>query len=103
MYAIIAESGRQYKVEEGQIVEVDCRDVSAGDRIEFARVLAISSDEGVKIGKPVVDGASVSGEVLGTWKGPKLVVQKFRRRKTMRRKTGHRQFFVRVRIDSIKA
>ena len=59
MYAIIAESGRQYRVEEGQVLEVDYRDVAPGSEIKFERVLALSDDDGMTLGAPVVDGASL--------------------------------------------
>src|SRR5262245_54998722 len=101
MYAIIVDSGRQYKVSEGQILDVDFRDAAAGDKIQFDRVLALSGEAGVRIGTPVVTGAVVNAEVLGLTLGPKLVVQKFRRRKNSRRRTGHRQMYTRVRIDKI--
>lgn len=101
MYAIISDSGRQYKVEEGQELVVDYRDISSGEEIRFERVLAVSADSGVNIGKPEVSGAVVTGEVLGVKMGPKLVVQKLRRRKNSRRKTGHRQMYTRVRIAKI--
>ena len=103
MYAIIQAGGRQYRVEEGQEFDVDYRDVSKGEKITFDKVLAVSGDAGVTIGKPEVSGASVTGEVVGVKMGPKLVIQKFRRRKNSRRKTGHRQMYTTVRIDSIKA
>ena len=103
MYAIIADSGRQFKVEEGQEVVVDLRDEEAGSTITFDQVLAISGDDGVKVGKPTVDGASVTAEVLGEVKGKKIYVQKFRRRKNSRRRTGHRQRYTSVRIDAIKS
>jgi large subunit ribosomal protein L21 len=101
MYAIIADGGRQYKVEEGQMLEIDFRDVNAGDEIKFERVLAVSSDAGFKLGKPTVEGASVSAKVIGETKGEKLTVQKFRRRKNSKRRTGHRQKYVKVQIGSI--
>ena len=103
MYAIIADSCRQFKVEEGQEVVVDLRDAEAGSTITFDQVLAVSGDDGVKIGKPTVDGASVTAEVLGETKGKKIYVQKFRRRKNSRRRTGHRQHYTTVRIDSINS
>ena len=103
MYAIIQDGGRQFRVEEGQEFDVDYRDAKSGDKVTFDRVLAVSSDKGVTIGKPEVSGASVTGEVVGVRMGPKLVVQKFRRRKNSRRKTGHRQMYTTVRVDSIKA
>ena len=103
MYAIIADSGRQFKVEEGQEVDGDLRDAEAGSTITFDQVLAVSGDDGVKIGKPTVDGASVTAEVLGEVKGKKIYVQKFRRRKNSRRRTGHRQHYPTLRIESIKS
>jgi large subunit ribosomal protein L21 len=101
MYAIISEGGHQLKVEEGQEVDIDYRDVPAGDQIKFDRVLAYRDDESLKVGQPVLEGAIVTGEVLSVVQGPKVVVQKARRRKTYRRKTGHRQLFTRVRITKI--
>jgi large subunit ribosomal protein L21 len=103
MYAIIADSGRQFKVEEGQELVVDYRDVPQGEEVTFDRVLAVSADDGLRLGKPVVDGASVTAEVLGPIKGEKLFVQKLRRRKNSRRRTGHRQILTKVRINKISA
>ena len=103
MYAIIDDGGRQFRVEEGQEVDIDYRDVSAGDKVTFDRVLAVSDDGQVSIGKPAVTGASVTAEVLGVKMGPKLVVQKLRRRKNSRRKTGHRQMYTTVRVDEISS
>ncbi len=102
MYAIISDGGRQYKVEEGQELEIDLRDLSPGDPLTFDRVLAISGGDGEpKIGAPLVDGASVTAEVVGVQLGEKLTVQKFRRRKTYRKRTGHRQMYTRVKINKI--
>ena len=103
MYAIIADGGRQYRVEEGQELEVDFRDLHKGDEVRFSRVLAVNGDEGLKLGKPVVDGASVTAEVLGVEFGKKLSVQKLRRRKNSRRRTGHRQVYTKVRVNKIEA
>ena len=98
MYAIIEDGGRQFKVEEGQEVEFDYRDIPGGSAVTFDRVLALRDESGLKIGRPALSGVTVSGEILGPSQGPKLIVQKFRRRKTLRRKTGHRQLHTRVRI-----
>jgi large subunit ribosomal protein L21 len=103
MYAIISDDGRQYKVEEGQILDIDLREASAGDVLTFDRVLAYRDDEGLKVGKPALKKASVTAEIMAVTQGPKLVVQKFRRRKNSRRKTGHRQMFTRVKINKIEA
>ncbi|PHS18756.1 MAG: 50S ribosomal protein L21 [Blastopirellula sp.] len=102
MYAIIQEDGKQIKVEEGQEVRMDYReDASAGDELNFTQVLAVSGDDGITLGKPTVEGASVTAEVIGVERGDKLVVQKFRRRKNSKRRNGHRQFYTRVRIGKI--
>ncbi|HEV3022858.1 MAG TPA: 50S ribosomal protein L21 [Pirellulales bacterium] len=103
MYAIISDGGRQYKVEEGQELVIDYREVSAGSELSFDRVLACGGDGETKLGQPVLEGASVKAEVLGPELGPKLVVQKKRRRKNMQRKNGHRQLNTRVRISRIEA
>jgi large subunit ribosomal protein L21 len=103
MYAIITDGGRQYKVEEGQELEIDYRDLSKGDELKFDRVLALSGGEGMQLGSPSIEGASVTAEVLGVAFGKKLAVHKLRRRKNSRRKTGHRQLFTKVRISKIAA
>jgi large subunit ribosomal protein L21 len=101
MYAIITDGGRQYKVEEGQELDLDYRDTSAGSQLKFEQVLAYSDGSSLKLGTPALSGATVTAEVLGVQQGPKLVVQKLRRRKNARRKTGHRQLFTKVRINKI--
>jgi len=103
MYAIIEDSGQQWKVEEGQELRIDYREASAGDKITFDRVLAYRDDDGLRLGQPTLAGAGVTAEVLGVDQGPKLVVQKLRRRKTYRKKTGHRQLYTRVKIEKINA
>lgn len=101
MYAIIEEGGQQFKVEEGQEFEVDYRQLAAGEQLTFNRVLAFRDDRGLHIGQPTLDSASVVAEVVGPAQGKKLTVQKFRRRKNSRTKTGHRQLFTRIRIQKI--
>ncbi len=101
MYAIIFDGGRQFKVEEGQQLDVDYREVSSGDALKFDRVLAYRDEDGLKLGRPVLESAAVTAEVLSVAQGPKLVVQKLRRRKNSRTKTGHRQMYTRVKISKI--
>jgi large subunit ribosomal protein L21 len=101
MYAIIAHGGRQYKVEAGQELVIDYRDANAGDQLTFDTVLAHGEGEKLKLGQPALAGVAVKAEVLGAVMGPKLVVQKARRRKNFRRKNGHRQVHTRVRITEI--
>ena len=103
MYAVIADSGKQYRVEEGQFLEIDFREgATDGAEITFDRVLCVSGGDGIKIGKPVVAGATVTAKVVSAeTKGEKLFVQTFRRRKNVRRRTGHRQSFTKVQIGKI--
>jgi len=103
MYAIIKDGGRQVKAEVDRRIRIDYREgVQTGDSIEFTDVLTISGDEGVKIGQPTVAGAKVIAQVMQPeFKGPKLTVAKFRRRKNSKRKTGHRQVYTLVRITEI--
>lgn len=103
MYAIIEDSGQQFRVEEDQELDLDYRDVPAGESISFDRVLAVRDDAGLKLGKPIIEGATVEAKVLATEKGPKLEVGKFRRRKNSRSHTGHRQLYTRVKIGKITA
>lgn len=102
MYAIIEDGGRQLKVEEGQELDIDYREVSIGGEVKFDRVLALHDDAGLKVGQPLLEAASVTAEVVTVSQGPKLVIQKIRRRKNERRKTGHRQIHTRVRIKKIE-
>jgi large subunit ribosomal protein L21 len=102
LYAIIEDGRRQFQVEEGQQVEVDYRDLPAGTELTFDRVLAYRDDDGLKIGQPALEAASVTAKVVSAVQGPKLVIQKFRRRKNERRRTGHRQLFTKVLIEKIK-
>jgi len=100
MYAVFEDGSRQYRVKEGDVVAVDFRDVDTGTRLEFPRVLLYQGGEQTLIGQPVVDGARVLGEVVDH-PTIKVYIQKFRRRKTMRRFRGHRQPYTAIRVRSI--
>jgi large subunit ribosomal protein L21 len=101
LYAVVADGGRQYTVQEGQQLAVDFRHLPAGSEIVFDQVLAVSRAGKLTIGAPKVKGAAVKAEVLGTEQGEKIFVQKFARRKNYRRRTGHRSLHTLVRIASI--
>ena len=103
MYAVVSTGGKQYRVEAGNELVVERVPGDAGDAITFDRVLLIGDGEAVTVGTPVVEGATVSGTVLGEALGPKLIVFKFKQKATYRRKNGHRQHLTRVRIDEISA
>ena len=102
-YAIIRDHGRELKVEEGASVLVDLREANAGDQIEFGEVLLVRSGETLLVGQPLVEGASVSGEITRQVAMEKLNPYKFQRRKGSHRKIGHRQKMLEVRIDSIRS
>lgn len=101
MYAIFADGPRQYKVEAGQELDVDYRDLAPGSELKFDKVLALSNGGELQLGTPALEGASVTVKVVGVQMGEKLVIQKIRRRKNARRKTGHRQMYTRVKVESI--
>ncbi|RLS33680.1 MAG: 50S ribosomal protein L21 [Planctomycetota bacterium] len=100
-YAIVADGGRQYRVSEGQVLEIDFRHLPAGSEVVFDHVLAVSKGGKITIGKPMLKGATVKAAVVGSVQGEKIFVQKFARRKNYRRRTGHRSISTKVRIDSI--
>jgi len=100
-YAIVVDGGRQYKVSEGQELEIDFRHVPPGTEIVFEEVLAVSKAGEITLGKPLVKGVTVTAKVLGLVQGDKLFVQKFRRRKNYRRRTGHRSIGTKIRIAGI--
>jgi large subunit ribosomal protein L21 len=105
MYAVIQTGGKQYRVEPGKTVMVEKLAGDAGSKIVFDEVLLVSSGDGgsVTVGKPLVAGAKVTGEIVEQTRGAKLVVFKFRRRKNYVRRNGHRQDLTAVKIADIQA
>ena len=102
MYAIVNSGGKQYKVQEGQIVKVEKLAGNIGDAISFDKVLMFSDGDKVNVGAPVLEKAAVEGHIVEQGKNKKIIVFKYKRRKRYRRKQGHRQQFTAVQIDSIK-
>ena len=102
-YAVVVDGGRQYRVMEGQELEIDFRHLPAGSELVFEEVLAVSKSGQLTLGKPKVKGATVKAEVVGLVQGQKIYVQKFKRRKNYRRRTGHRALTTKIRIVSIQA
>jgi len=101
MYAIVKHGGRQIKVAEGDEFTVNRLPGDAGSKVEMGEVLLLAKDDGVQIGQPMVQGASVEAEILGHERGRKVTVFKMKRRKGYRRKAGHRQELTRVKITSV--
>ena len=101
MYAIIEEGGRQFRVTGGDTIQID-REVAEGDKtITFDRVLLVGGEGQPKIGAPLVSGASVTADVIGPVKGPKVLSVKYKRRKGYHRTVGHRQKYTAVKVTGI--
>lgn len=100
-YAIIEDGGKQYKAIEGATIEVDRFPAEVGEQVDLERVLLVADGDEVKIGTPFVEGAKVQATVVSQFKGPKIIVFKYKPKERYRVKKGHRQFYTRLRIDSI--
>jgi large subunit ribosomal protein L21 len=103
MYAVVATGGKQYKVQEGEVLRVEKLTGEVGSQVAFDQVLMLSDGENVKVGQPVVEGVQVKGHIVEQGKHKKILVFKYKRRKRYRRKQGHRQLFTAVKIDAIEA
>ena len=101
MYAIIETGGKQYKVNEGDVIYVEKLNLNEGDTVEFC-VKAVSTGSDFKVGAPNVEGAVVSGKVLANGKGKKIYVMKYKAKKNEKKKIGHRQPYTKVQILSIQ-
>ena len=102
MYAIIATGGKQYKVAEGDVIKVEKLGAAAGETVVFDQVLVVGGDE-VKVGSPVVEGATVSASVVKEGKAKKVIVYKYKRKTGYHKKNGHRQQYTQVKIEKINA
>jgi large subunit ribosomal protein L21 len=103
MYAVIATGGKQYRIQEGDVIKLEKLDQTVNDQVEFTNVLMVSDGESSKIGSPYLDNAKVTAKVLQQGRGAKIKILKFRRRKHSMTRQGHRQDYTQVRIESIKA
>jgi len=103
MYAVIQTGGKQYRVAEGETLRVEKLAVSAGDKLTFDSLLFADDGGNVRVGQPLVSGVKVEAEVVEQGLGKKIIIFKYKRRKSYRRKQGHRQPFTALKITSIKA
>lgn len=101
MYAIFEDGSHQYRVKQGDTITVDHRGLEPGAEVVFPKVLLISGEGEPKIGAPVLEGAQVVAKVVRQFRDKKITIQKFRRRKNMRRRNGHRQSYTSVQIVSV--
>ena len=103
MYAIIKTGGKQYRVAVGDTVKVETLEAEVGAKVTLSDVLAISDDAGLKVGTPLLAGASVTATVLSHGRADKVRIFKFRRRKHSMKCTGHRQNYTELKIEAIAA
>lgn len=100
-YAIVEDGGKQFKAVEGATIDVDHFPSEVGDQIDMERVLLVADGEQISVGTPLVPGAKVQATVVSHEKGPKVIIFKYKPKKRYRVKTGHRQKYTRLQIDSI--
>lgn len=103
MHAVIRSGSRQYRVSKGDTIQVERLAADAGDTVRLDQVLLVSSDQGIQVGTPTVQGAAVKATVLGDERGRKIIVFKYKRKNRYQIKTGHRQTYTRLRIEAIEA
>ena len=103
MYAIMASGGKQYRVQEGDVLRLEKINGEVGTSVSFDQVMMVSDGEEVQLGRPILEGATVHASIVEQDKARKILVFKFKRRKRYRRKQGHRQPYTAVRIDRIEA
>lgn len=101
MYAVIANGGKQYRVKEGDLVELEKIAREPGSVVEFSEVLLLQDDHEVRVGAPYLSGVKVTGEIIDQIKGEKVRIIKFRRRKHFMKSAGHRQKYTQVKITKI--
>ena len=103
MYAIIETGGKQYKVEAGDTLFIEKLAVEADSEITFDKVIAVATDDGIQVGAPYVDGATVTAKAIKNGKGKKITVFTYKPKKNAKRKMGHRQPYTKVEIAAINA
>ncbi|AJD47056.1 50S ribosomal protein L21 [Alcanivorax sp. S71-1-4] len=101
MYAVIKTGGKQYRVEEGDLLRIEKIEAGEGETLEFGEVLLVANGDSITVGQPLVSGAKVTAEVVSQGRHKKIKIVKFRRRKHYRKQQGHRQWFTEVKITGI--
>jgi len=101
MYAIISTGGKQYRVKENDLIDVEFIGGEVGAKVSFDKVMAVGEGEKVQYGAPVVKGAKVEGEIIKQFRGEKLIAFKYKKRKGYEKKKGHRQELTRIKISAV--
>lgn len=101
MYAVVETGGKQYRVQEGDIVFVEKIDIEEGEKIDLSKVLLVSKEDDLIVGKPYVEGAKVEATVLEQGKAKKIIIFKYKAKKNYRKKQGHRQPYTKLKIEKI--
>lgn len=101
MYAIIETGGKQYRVQEGDVIRVEKLNIADGEKVNFDKVLLVAEEGKLNVGKPYVDGAAVEGQIEGQGKAKKILIFKYKAKKDYRKKQGHRQPYTQVKIEKI--
>jgi len=103
MYAVINSGGKQYRVEEGQVLKLEKLVAEVGSTVNFDDILMVANGDDIKLGAPMVKGAKVAASVVSQGRHKKIHIMKFKRRKHHQKQMGHRQYFTEVTIDKIEA
>lgn len=101
MFAVLSTGGKQYKVSQGDLIEVEKLENNTGDTVTWDQILMVGEGENIEVGSPYITGCTVTGEVVDQGKGKKIIVFKKKRRKNYRRKNGHRQLYTKLKILEI--
>jgi large subunit ribosomal protein L21 len=101
MFAVLKTGGKQYKVSQGDVIQVEKLEGNVGDKVTLDQILMIGAEDKVDVGSPILDGSQVTCEIMDQAKGPKILVFKKKRRKKYRRTNGHRQFITYLKITDI--
>ena len=101
MYAVVETGGKQYRVQEGDVITVEKLNIEDGAKVVFDKVLVAGEGADIKVGKPCIEGCAVEGTAVESGKGPKVVIFKYKAKKDYRKKQGHRQPYTSVKIESL--
>ena len=103
MYAVIETGGKQYRVQEGDVISVEKLGLIEGEGYTFDKVLMVSAEDGIKVGNPYIEGATVAASTIEEGRGKKVVIYKYKSKKGYHKKIGHRQYYTKLKINTINA